>query len=429
MKSATQSRGGNIKRKLAIALIALAAFAAPGVAKADVVTDWNRMMIDALEAAHTPPPPAMRAAAIVQSSVFDALNGVEKRYTPVHVQPAAPPGASRRSAVVGAAYEALVGLFPSQQATFDAELRVSLAEIGGRPNDQSVARGLAWGKQVADEILAWRAGDGFTAVLPLYVPGGAPGDWQPTPPLFGPPLFRQFAIMTPFALTSPSQFPPSGPPALTSARYTQDFNEVKALGSTTSVLRTPLQTETAKFWAGDTPAAIWNRVADDLVDANHTTLTQNARLLARMNVALADAVIAIWNAKNYFDTWRPITAIQQASSDGTPETTSDPSWAPLLTTPQFQEYPAGHPGVSSAGASTLALFYGDATAFTASSFGLPGVEHHFTTFSATVAQVEDARVFGGMHFRFAGDAAVLMGSEIANYVDNTVALPIHGADD
>ena len=291
MKSATQSRGGNMKRKLAFALIALAAFAAPGVAKADVVTDWNRTMIDALETAHTPPPPAMRAAAIVQSSVFDALNGVEKRYTPVHVQPAAPPGASRRAAVVGAAYEALVGLFPSQQATFDAELQVSLAEIGGGPNDQSVARGLAWGKQVADEILTWRAGDGFTAVLPPYVPGGAPGDWQPTPPLFGPPLFRQFAIMTPFALTSPSQFLPAGPPALTSARYTQDFNEVKALGSTTSVLRTPFQTETAKFWAGDTPAAIFNRVADDLADANHTTLTQNARLLARMNVALADAVI------------------------------------------------------------------------------------------------------------------------------------------
>ena len=145
-------------------------------------------MINALETAHTPPPPAMRAAAIVQSSVFDALNGVEKRYTPVHVQPAAPPGASRRAAVVGAAYEALVGLFPSQQATFDAELQVSLREIGGGPNDQSVARGLAWGKQVADEILTWRAGDGFTAVLPPYVPGGAPGDWQTTPPLFGPPL-------------------------------------------------------------------------------------------------------------------------------------------------------------------------------------------------------------------------------------------------
>ena len=147
-------------------MIALTALAAPGVATADVVTDWNRTMIDALETAHTPPPPAMRAAAIVQSSVFDALNGVEKRYIPVHVQPAAPPGASRRAAVVGAAYEALVGLFPSQQATFDAELQVSLAETGGGPNDQSVARGLAWGKQVADEILTWRAGDGFTAVLP-----------------------------------------------------------------------------------------------------------------------------------------------------------------------------------------------------------------------------------------------------------------------
>jgi hypothetical protein len=383
-------------------------------------------MVTALETAHAPPPPAMRAAAIVQSSVFDALNGIEMRYTPIHVQPAAPAGASRQASVVGAAYESLVGLFPSQQATFDAQLRASLAEIGGGPNDQSVARGLAWGEQVADEMLAWRAGDGINAVLSPYVPGGAPGDWQPTPPTFGPPLFRQFATMTPWALTSPSQFLPPAPPALTSARYAQDFSEVKAFGSATSVVRTPFETETARFWAGDTPAAIWNRVADDLAEANHLTLTENARLLARMNIALADAVIAVWNAKNHFDTWRPITAIQQAGTDGNPDTAADPTWTPLLPTPQFQEYPAGHPGVSNAGASVLAAYYGDDTPFTATSFGLPGVERDFTSFSSAAAQVVDARIFGGMHFRFSCDQAIAMGAEIADYVGNTVAVPIHG---
>ena len=415
-----------MRRRLVIAVIAVAALAAPGIASADVVTDWNRTMVGALDAAHTPPPPAMRAAAIVQSSVFDALNGIERRYTPVHVEPGAPAGASRRAAVVGAAYEALVGLFPSQQASFGVQLQTSLAEIGGGPDDRSVSRGLAWGEHVADEILTWRAGDGFTAVLAPYVLGGAPGDWQLTPPLFGPPLFRQFATMTPFALTSPSQFLPQEQPALTSGRYTRDFDEVKALGGATSALRTPFQTETAMFWAGDPPAAIWNRVADELADANHTTLTQNARLLVRMNVALADAVIAIWNAKNTFDTWRPISAIQQAATDGNPDTTADAGWVPLVLTPQFQEYPAGHPGVSNAGASVLASFYGNDTSFTASSFGLPGVEHHFTSFSAAVAQVEDARVFGGVHFRFACDTAVVMGTEIANYVESNVALRLRG---
>ena len=178
----------------------------------------------------------------------------------------------------------------------------------------------------------------------------------------------------------------------------------------------------------DTPAVIWNRVADDLADAHDTTLTENARLLARMNVALADAAIAIWNAKNTYDTWRPITAIQRAGTDGNPDTAADPSWAPLLPTPQFQEYPAGHPGVSNAGASVLASFYGDATPFTATSAGLPGVVRSFTSFSEAIAQIEDARVFGGMHFRFSCDAGRVMGTEVADYVLRTVARPRLGRD-
>ena len=132
----------------------------------DAVTVWNQTMIDALETAKTPPPPAMRIGAIVQSSVFDALNGIERKYTPIHVEPAALPGASRKAAVVEAAYEALVNLFPTQKPTFDAQLAVSLAQIGGEGNDQSVQRGLDWGKQVADDILAWRAGDGVSAPIP-----------------------------------------------------------------------------------------------------------------------------------------------------------------------------------------------------------------------------------------------------------------------
>ena len=234
--------------------------------------------------------------------------------------------------------------------------------------------------------------------------------------------------MTPWAMTTPSQFLPGPPPALTSATYTQSFDETKAMGSATSSTRTAYQTQTAQFYGTDTPAAIWNRVADDLAVSNHLTLTVNARLLARMNVALADAVIAIWNAKNYYDTWRPITAIQQAATDGNPDTAPDPTWSPLLPTPQFQEYPAGHPGVSAAGALTLALYYGDNTSFTLTSFGLPGVERDFTSFTSAVAQVSDARVFGGIHFRFACDTAVQMGTEIANYVNNTVAIPANGPD-
>jgi hypothetical protein len=229
-------------------------------------------------------------------------------------------------------------------------------------------------------------------------------------------------------MTTPSQFLPGPPPALTSALYTHDFDETKAMGSATSSTRTAYQTQTAVFYGTDTPAAIWNRVADDLAESNHLTLSGNARLLAKMNVALADAVISIWNAKNHYDTWRPITAIQQAGSDGNPDTMPDPNWAPLRPTPQFQEYPAGHPGVSNAALSVLASFYGDDTSFTATSNGVPGVTRDYTSFSAATEDVADARVFGGMHFRFSCDTAIQMGREIASLVDNTVAVKLPGQD-
>ncbi|MGZ4413131.1 MAG: vanadium-dependent haloperoxidase [Gaiellaceae bacterium] len=415
-----------MKWPLLVAAILTVFLQSSSVASADVATDWNRVMIGALETSHLPPPPSMRVGAIVQTSVFDALNGIERRYTPIHVQPGAPPGASRAAAVAGAAYEALVELFPTQKASFDLQLQATLAQIGDNPNDRSVTRGLAWGESVADQILAWRATDGFTAVPSPYVASGLPGRWAPTAPLFGPPLFRQFATMTPWALTSPGQFLPPPPPALTSARYAQDLNEVETLGSAVSAVRTSWQTETAVFWNSDTPVAIWDRAADDLIDASDVPLTQSVRLLARMNVAMADAVISIWNAKNVYDTWRPITAIQQAGTDGNPDTTPDPAWAPLITTPAFQEYPSGHAGVSRAGSGVLADVFGNGTSFTLTAAGLPGAERSFTSFSDAVDQVSLARIWGGIHFRFACDAAVQEGAQIADYVNSTVAVPVHG---
>jgi PAP2 superfamily len=422
-------------KKAALAVVATAALTAPAMASADVVTDWNRTMVQALEIAKTPPPPAMRVGAIVQSAVFDAVNGIARRYTKVHVPPAAPRGASEVAAAASAAHEALLVLFPAQQAMLDQQLAATLAQTRG--SDRSIASGVQWGKSVADQIVAWRATDGFTTDPGPYVPAGIPGRWQPTPPGFGPPLFRQFAGMTPFALTSPAQFLPAPPPPLNSEQYAHDFNEVKVLGSANSTVRTSEQTQTAVFWQADTPAAIWNRVADDLATQHDGaepsvrerddlagphddgSVLRNARILALMNIALADATIAIWNAKNTYDRWRPITAIEQADVNTNPDTTPDPTWTPLIVTPAFQEYPAGHPGVSNAAASVLATIYGDRTAFTATSFGLPGVERNFTSFSSAVEQVENARVWGGIHFRFSTLVGARMGGEVAGYVTST----------
>jgi len=401
---------------------AAAVAAGPGTAQPDVVTQWNLTMIAGLEAAAVPPPPAARAGAIVQASVFDAVNGIARRYAPYHVAPAAPAGASRDAAAAAAAYTALVALIPAQRPLFDAQFAATLAQICDDPSHPgpSVRRGLTWGTTVADGILAWRATDGFTAPPPPYTVGSAPGDWQPTPPAFlGPPaapLFRQFAAMTPFALSSASQFRPPGPPPLNSARYAHDLAEVQALGSATSTTRTSEQTQTAIFWQADTPAAMWNRVADQLAQARGLPLAQNARLLAQVNIALADATIAVWNAKNTYNFWRPVTAIRA---------TSDPAWTPLLPTPAFQEFPSAHSGVSSAAATVLAAFYGDNTAFTVTSAGLPGVQRDFITLSSAVQQVEDARIYAGFHFRFSCTDAATLGAQVARYVTSTLMQPVH----
>jgi membrane-associated phospholipid phosphatase len=398
-------------------------------AHTNVVVDWNATMLATLATANVAAPPATRYAAIVQASVFDAVNGIDRRYTPIHVAPAAPRGASQEAATASAAYTALVSLFPAQKTTLDAALAASLASIGGDEDGQSksIARGLQWGKTVADQIVAWRATDGFTATLPTYVIGTAPGDWQPTPPAFAlTPVFRTLATTTPFAMTSPSQFRPAGPPALTSALYTADFNEVKAFGSATSTVRTPYETETAKFWQLDTATAIWNRVADSLALKDHTSLSASARLLALLNVSQADAVIAVWDAKNTFNFWRPVTAITMAATDGNPNTSPDAGWAPLLTTPGHQEYPSGHSGVSGAAATILASFFGERTAFTATSNGVPGAVRSFTRFSDAVAQVADARVFAGFHFRNSCNVASRMGAGIAEYVQETLMVRSHG---
>jgi hypothetical protein len=406
-------------KKFTLVAAVAAALVGPGVARADVVTDWNRTMISALEATKLSPQPSSRVAAIVQASVFDAVNGIQRRYTPIHVDADAPRGSSVRAAAASAAYTALVALMPSQKTLFDQALQTTLAEISDDPADpgQSVERGLDWGRAVSNAMLAWRAADGFSAVLPPYVAGTGPGAWQPTPPAFAAPIGREFANMTPWAMTSPSQFLPSGPPSLTSVRFAHDIAEVQAYGSASSAVRTAEQTETAIFWQQDTPTAMWNRVADDPSETHATTLSRNARLLALVDVAAADAMIATFNAKNTYNFWRPVTAIRA---------TVDPFWSPLLTTPPHQEYPSAHATVSSSPLSVLAAFYGDETSFTVTSAGMPGVTRDFTSFSSAVQQVREARIWAGFHYRFSCEDGAAMGSAIGRYVVANVAQPVNG---
>jgi membrane-associated phospholipid phosphatase len=222
-------------------------------------------------------------------------------------------------------------------------------------------------------------------------------------------------------MTSPSQFLPPPPPALTSTRYTVDFNETKTIGN--AATSPPELVDTALFWDGqaDSAATIWNRVADSLADEHHSTLVGNARRFALLNVAMADAVIAVWNAKNTYNAWRPITAIQHADIDGNPATERDPNWNPVLVTPPHQEYPSGHSGVSSAAATELAAFFGSRTPFTVTTDALPSgtTSRTYASFADAIADVALARVAAGIHFRFSCEAAVRMGTSIADHARST----------
>ena len=403
-------------------------FMAAGPEHPNVVIEWNQTMLDTFATAGVPPPPGNRLGGIVQSAVFDAVNGIELRYSAIHVQPAAPADASPQAAAVNAAYTVLVGLFPGQKASLDIALAASIAELQDDEDGASMASGLVWGKTVANQTMAWRATDGFNAPAPPYSFGTMPGQWQPTPGGSGAPKFQQLATTAPFALTSPSQFRPTGPPLLTSAAYTASFNEVKAYGGLTSTVRTLFQTETARFWQLDTPTAMWDRVADSLAVEKHLNLLSTARLLAQVDDAIADASFAIWDAKVAFNFWRPMTAIVNAGIDGNPDTSPDLTWQPLMTTPYFQEYPSAHSGVSSAAAYILASTFGQDTSFNVTSAGLPGVTRTFDSFQSGVNQVADARVFAGFHFRFSCNEAITLGSNVGAYVYAHLIRPAGDSD-
>jgi hypothetical protein len=410
----------------------LLAFAA-GTADADEVTDWNQIL---LEAMITPPTVAafntFRPAAIVHAAVFDAVNGIEHRYAPVHVTDSAPPGASRRAAAVQAAYASLIKLFPAQASTFDQARAVSLNAIASGPaaeHSVSIERGIEWGQAVADAIWAWRSSDGSGKVLPPYVGGLAPGQWQPTPPAFAPGSAPQIAQETPWVIASPSQFRPAGPPALTSSEYAAVFNETKSGGSISSASRTSDQTLYAEFWQSASPVILWDPVATSLATDRHLTLEQNARLFALLNISQADAIIGCWDAKYTYSSWRPVTAIEMADSDGNPDTAPDVSWTPLIVTPSHPEYPSAHSCASGAAAQILSHYFGRNTAFSMSSALMPGVMRYFPNFSAAMEEVKNARIFGGIHFRTACNDGQILGEEVGQYVLGHALLAVDGERD
>ena len=410
---------------LVVLVLTFSAPAAPaGNGHVDAVSRWNDAALDAIRLQRTSPPVAARALAIVHTAIFDAVNGIARTYEPYFVPSAVPASASPEAAASAAAHDTLVSLFPSLDATFDALHGEILASIANGPQK---TRGAAWGATVAEKILEWRRHDAADA--PVDPPSGTdPGDWRPTPPLFLPYLLPHWGLVTPFALETGADFRPPGPPALDSARWADDYNEVKTLGAAVNSTRTAEQSLIAQFWADgagtETPPGHWNSIAQAVSAELETPLVEKARLFALLNVALADAAICSWDAKFAFFFWRPVTAIRNGDLDGNDATIADPAWSSFIGTPPFPDYISGHSTFSGAAATVLALFCGtNEIAFTAESDFLPGATRTFERFSDAAAEAALSRLYGGIHYRSANEDGLRAGVSIGAWVMTHVMQP------
>ncbi len=411
-------------RSVLLLLIAALLAASPlpvSAAAPDPVLEWIGVMNTTVLTANTAPNVTSRIVALVSASVFDAVNGIDPRYRPLLVRPDAPHGASQRAAAIQAAYVMLLNLYPAQSGTLGTRRTASLAALALTEKAEAIAAGVTWGQTVADAIWTLRLSDGFApppppflGVLGIVGTPGAVGFWRPTPPANASGATPQIATMTPWVLTRPSQFRLPKPLALNSAEYAADLNEVKVMGTLSGSMRTPDQSELALFWALNTPLA-WDRIAAQIAAARGLTLTQNAHLFALLNVTLSDALIACWDSKYRYVFWRPITAIRA----GLTPADADPQWEPWLDyltgTPAHPEYPSAHSSMSGAAAFLLAAVFGENTTFSVTSEIRPGTRS-FTSFSEAIAEIVDARVFGGIHFRTSCLRANTLGRAVADYV-------------
>ena len=401
--------------------------------KPNQVLEWNQIFIDTLIATNTPNSSSQRLGAIVHTAIFDAYNGIERRYTPVFVDNKAPRDASGRAAVIAAGYTALVGLFPTQKSSLDASYFASLAALSDHGGDggKSRERGIAWGTEVAQAVLTWRSTDGFSGIYSAFTGGSAIGQWRPTPPAFGPMSAQALAYSKMFVLDSNSQFRPAPPRTLTSTTYTEDFNTVKEFGRNTPSMRTSEQTALAPFWEGNA-STHWNQAANQMARDNHLSMSDCNRLLAVLNIAMADTAFTTWSAKRFYGdifsevTWRPVTSIPLADNDGNSSTFAESTWLPLVTTPSHPEYPAGHPSQNGAAATVLlSYFTNQQQTFTLTT---GSTSRTYTSIAQARSDGNNARVWGGMHYPSTVAISDAEGEAIANYVNQTFMQRRHGKD-
>src|SRR5262249_3029421 len=416
----TNRRGHGMQANLRTVLVAVALITPAPSAFADVIADWNEKAI-AFVTPRMTPPAAQRVVAMAQVPMFAAVNSIERRYRPSLVQLPAPAAASKEAAAAAAAGSVLAGLHPPAQAELKAATTAYLSNI---PDGDAKAEGIRLGEAGGAENLEARGKAGADGA-DAHPPEAKPRRLCPAP-VHGAPMWPNVKA---FAMTSPSQFRPEPPIALNSEQWANDYNEIKELGAKTSSKRSVKQTEDARFWLITGPQAT-DPVARQLAAVKGMNVIDNARFMALTAVALADAYIAVMDAKYHYHFWRPITAIRNGDTDDNPATETDATWQPIDNTHMHPEYPCAHCIGSAALAAVGEAVFGtaDIPEIAVTSSSAPGVTHRWTNLRAYADEVAYARIWAGFHYRFSARVGQDMGRKIGEYVVNSVMQPAPIAD-
>jgi hypothetical protein len=385
---------------------------------ANSVLDWNQVAIDATRLGRNPPPLAAYYLAVYHAAIFDAVNGITRTNKGWFVNDPAPAGANIDAAVASAADTVLNKLWVwTNPRVVQVAYQKTLAGI---PDGPGKADGIAWGRQVALAILAAREGSGYHTPIPGIYSSNDPGKWRETPATFRPALLPFWGHVTPFVMTSPSQFRAPPPLPLDSKEYADEVAFVNRVGIRDDADRTEYETLCTPFWSDDlgtsTPPGHWNMIAQDIARRRNLSVPEAARLFALLNLAEADAGIQCWETKYYYNTWRPETAIREMDAKVNPHATPNPDFIPNMASPSFPAYTSGHSTFSAAASRLLELYFGtDDIAFSVGSDGLPGVIHSFKSLSDCRREVGMSRVWGGIHTMLDNIQAQKCGIQVADW--------------
>jgi hypothetical protein len=401
-------------------------------ARADSVLEWNTIAVKTAVDNKQNPFAQARTVAIVQLAVFEAVNSITGDYKP-YLGITEPSSASAEAAAVEAAYKALSNLFldPATQTALLADRTASLAAI---PDDQAKTDGIQAGDDAANAMTNLRAHDGSSPPL-TKVPGPpVPGEWQATPSCLPNANGIQVGVafnwqfVTPFGISSASDYLLDPPPALTSRAYTKAYNEVMTVGEINSSARPQDRSDVATFFAATSPTQAFNQAARLVAEEMGGSLSENARALALMNMAISDSIVASFYNKYHYNFWRPETAIHAGDTDRNRKTEADPDWVPFILTPCFPSYPSNHGSAGNAAAEVLRRLYGEAAhAITLTNAAVPAITLQYDSFKEITDDISDARVYGGIHFRTDQEAGAHLGRAIgaAVYKNNLRRLHHH----